>query len=113
MQWRNPAKDGGYSYATGSTGPDSIVQLKAQDFRAAKFAFEFSCKPSDLLTLGFRYDYFLYLDPHAHANTLEPLTNEALSQCNANHTCNLPKWLPIILMIPFLVVLFRCTCISD
>jgi hypothetical protein len=82
-QWRNPAKDAGYFYATLSTGPDSILQLKSQYFRAAKLACEPSFKLSEFMTLGLRYDYFLYLDPLSHANTLEPLTDAALRPVEA------------------------------
>ncbi|GEM_PF-3729454 len=75
MQWRSPAKDTGYPYAAGA---DTALQLRSQDFRAVKFALETSWRLGGMLNLGLRYDGFLYLDPSAHANTTEPLTDAAL-----------------------------------
>lgn len=69
-QWRMPAKDSGMVH-------DSLA-LRAQDFRAVKLAFEPAYRLGDMVTLGLRYDRIQYLDPMAHANTTEPLTDEAL-----------------------------------
>ncbi len=77
-QWRQPAKDTSYPYNTDRPGPDSVATLRSQDFRALRYSGDASFRAASALTIGLRVDAFVYLDPKAHANTQEYLSDAAL-----------------------------------
>lgn len=58
-------------------GSADTLRLGSRDFRAAKLSLQPALAAGPLL-IGLRYDGFFYLDPAAHANTLEMLTDQAL-----------------------------------
>lgn len=57
--------------------PDTTY-LRSDGFRAAKLSLQPALTVARPLLLGLRYDAILYLDPGAHANTIEPISDRAL-----------------------------------
>ena len=78
MQWRNPAQDTAYPYASGRLGADSVATLRSERFRALRIALDPSIPAFRICVVGIRYDGFFYLDPMAHSNTQELQTDPAL-----------------------------------
>lgn len=76
FQARNPSKRE-VEHRLVNNMPDT-VRLSAQDFRAAKFSLQPAFTVARPLLLGFRYDAILYLDPAAHANSIEPASDQTL-----------------------------------
>lgn len=75
-QWRQPSRD--TSLPIFNLGDTVASRFSNQDFRAVRVAVEPRFKAFGPLVLGLRYDRILYLDPDAHTNTREPLTDRAL-----------------------------------
>lgn len=76
MQWRRPASDTSLPYRPPGDTVDAA--FSTQEFRALRIALDPRVRLGGKGWLGLRQDLILYLDPNAHANTTELLTDEAL-----------------------------------
>ena len=76
-QNRQPAKTTMVHLPSDPGLSDTLV-LKSQNFRAIKITFTPSFTIAGPLKIGVRYDAIRYLDPNAHTNSIERLTDKAL-----------------------------------
>ncbi len=77
-QDRMPAKKWAVSYAANSASGLDTFNLQAQEFRAYKVTFQPSLTINGPFRIGLRWDHIGYLDPKAHTNTIEPLSNSTI-----------------------------------
>jgi len=95
-QDRMPAKTRVVSYAPDSTGAGlDTFNLQPQEFRAFKFTLQPSITVAGPLRVGLRWDHIGYLDPKAHTNTIEPLSNSTVVRTgsrNPNEPMGASPW---------------------